>query len=475
MQGVYSSPSFFAYFVMAAYPLLGLVFDAFLPRHKAILSTLLAGFLFLPSVELEIGGFLNWNRGTAPIIVIFLGVVIRDKALLSRFKPRWFDIPIIVWCLVPLASSVTAGFGAYDGTSQVFYQCLYWGGPYLLGRLHFQTREQLIDLARFMFIGGLVYLPLCVFEVRMSPMLHSFFYGFHQHSFAQTVRGRFYRPVVFLQHGLSVAMWIGMTAYIGWRLTAMGRGIRFLGIQAIIWPVLMALVLLSFQSLGAMVLLFAIWGCTVLSRAWLGVALLLALAFVPFGWAVARSTGVLSAEAIYNAVSFIDPDRTASLAFRLDAEDRLVEHAMDRPVFGWSPNASNLAETASGQQKSVVPDGLWIIAFSAYGIVGLMSLLFIYLVPILISLRYAPPRRWASEPNALLAGGLGLILAIVSIDNLMNSMINPLFILILGALPTVLSGSDQEVAHSNGSGPQPEDYNDGNSRFGRQFGSPPLE
>jgi hypothetical protein len=475
MQGIPPSPSFFAYLVMAAYPLLGLLLDAFLPRHKAVLSTLLAGFLFLPSVEVDIGGLLYWNRSTAPILVIFLGVAFRDTALLSRLRLRWFDIPMIAWCLVPFASSVTAGFGAYDGMAQGFYHGLTWGGPYLLGRLHFRTREQLVDLAKILFIGGLIYLPLCVFEVRMSPMLHRWLYGFNQHSFAQTIRGRFFRPVVFLQHGLMVAMWMAMTAYIGWVLTAMGRGVRFLGLPAIFWPVLMALALLSFQSFGAAILLLAIWGCTVLSRAWQGATLLLMLASVPFVWAVFRTTGVLSTESISTAVSFVDARRSDSLAFRLDAEDKLVEHALNRPIFGWSPTAANQAEVAYGPQKAVVSDGLWIITFAAFGMIGLISMLLVYLVPFLISLRHAPPRVWASEPNALLAGGLGLVIAITSIDNLMNAMINPLFILIMGALPTVLSGSDQGRTDSNGSGPELADCQDGKPRFGRQFGSPPLE
>ena len=54
------------------------------------------------------------------------------------------------------------------------------------------------------FIGGLLYVPLCLFEIRMSPQLHKLVYGFHQHIFAQTFRFEGWRPTVFLQHGLAV-------------------------------------------------------------------------------------------------------------------------------------------------------------------------------------------------------------------------------------------------------------------------------
>src|SRR5439155_21163091 len=65
------------------------------------------------------------------------------------------------------------------------------------------------------FIGGLVYVPLCWFEVRMSPQLHVWVYGVRHHAFVQQMRDGGYRPMVFMQHGLMVAMWMAMTSLIG--------------------------------------------------------------------------------------------------------------------------------------------------------------------------------------------------------------------------------------------------------------------
>jgi hypothetical protein len=482
MNHVAVTPTFFAYLVVAGFPILGLLFDAFLPRHRAVLATLLTGFLFLPSIELDLGGALYWNRNTAPFFVIMFGVIFRDMNLLSQLRLRWFDLPILTWCLVPFAASVTSGLGVYDGIAQVFYQCITWGGPYLIGRLHFHTKEQLIDLARFLFWGGLIYVPLCLFEVRMSPVLHNFFYGFNQHVFIQSIRGSYYRPMVFLQHGLMVSMWVGMTTYIGWVLTSSVGGIRLFGLPSRIWPLLMLVTLLAMQSFGAVLLLFAAWAVTVFCKSSGGRTLLVLLALVPAGWAFSRSTSLLKTDTLASAASVISTDRAESLVFRLRSEDRLVRHAWSRPIFGWSPSGFNQIQTDAGNGQKVVADGLWIIAFSAYGVVGLLAMLCFHLVPFFIVLREAPPKHWTSQPLTWMIGSMGVIIAIVAVDNLMNAMINPLFLLMMGALPTVLSRPGwnvDEISPGNSDAPADESGqglirgvpNPG-SPFGRQFGAP---
>ena len=45
-----------------------------------------------------------------------------------------------------------------------------------------------------------------LFEVRFSPQLNIWIYGFFQHDFQQMIRGGSFRPIVFLPHGLWVAL-----------------------------------------------------------------------------------------------------------------------------------------------------------------------------------------------------------------------------------------------------------------------------
>ena len=57
------------------------------------------------------------------------------------------DIPVVVWCLVPMASSLTNGLGAYDGASFILQRVLMWGVPYFIGRLYFNDPQSLRELA----------------------------------------------------------------------------------------------------------------------------------------------------------------------------------------------------------------------------------------------------------------------------------------------------------------------------------------
>jgi len=468
----YHGASVIALLVSAFYPVLALIFDANLPRHRAIIATMLFGFLFLPSLEFDVAGTIYWNRNTAPVFMVIIGILFRDGALLSSFRLRWFDAPMIVYCIVPIFTAMENGYGLKEGVVLSFYQTLRWAGPYFIARIHFQTKEQLLDLAYALFIGGLIYLPLCAFEIRFSPVLHHHLYGFNQHSFAQSVRGSTYRPIVFLQHGLMVGMWMSMTALLGWALGSVGKLGRFMGVSLKLMPPVMLLVLIAMQSLGALILGLLLWFGILLSRKTGGRAFLLALTIIPLLWAFTRTSGVLSTDSIVEASSLVSAERARSLETRLDAEDSLSRHAMRKPLLGWSTRGFNRVGE-DGSDHAETADGFWLIAFSTYGLVGLISSMLIFCVPSLLMLKFAPPRQWKSDPMMLLAGTMGAILIAVGIDNLLNSMINPMFTMLLGAIPTVICRPGWNEVHE-----EPEEFDpipaadETGPRYGRLLGQP---
>ena len=53
-----------------------------------------------------------------------------------------------------------------------------------------------VAIAVGIFIGGLVYAPLCLIEMRLSPQLHRWIYGYMANAFAHSVRGEGYKPTV---------------------------------------------------------------------------------------------------------------------------------------------------------------------------------------------------------------------------------------------------------------------------------------
>jgi len=79
---------------------------------------------------------------------------------------------------------------------------------FLMARALLHTREDQRDLLLALMIAGLAYsLPILI-EVRLSPQLNNWVYGYYQHLFSQTIRGNGYRPMVFLYHGIWLAYFV---------------------------------------------------------------------------------------------------------------------------------------------------------------------------------------------------------------------------------------------------------------------------
>ena len=99
--------------------------------------------------------------------------------------------------------------------------------------------------------AGLIYSALIAYEVRMSPQLHQTIYGFFQHDWLQVIRTGAYRPVVFMPHGLALALFLA-TSVGAW--ASLGRlRIRLFSLPAR-GPFLYLIVLLALcKSLAALV------------------------------------------------------------------------------------------------------------------------------------------------------------------------------------------------------------------------------
>ena len=69
-------------------------------------------------------------------------------------------------------------------------------------------------------VAGLAYSVPMLIEVRLSPQINIWVYGFFQHNFDQMMRYGGFRPIVFLPHGLWVAFFalMALVAAVGlWR------------------------------------------------------------------------------------------------------------------------------------------------------------------------------------------------------------------------------------------------------------------
>jgi len=191
---------------------------------RAAIGSLVFGYLFLPQAEAY--GITKYSAITLSVLI---PAALLDVRRLTSLQLRWADWPMAVFCLVPMASSVANDLGVYDGAVGVKEAMLIYGGPYIVGRAYVREQADLLRILQTITLGGLVYVPLCWIEIRVSPQLHTLVYGFHQHQFAQSVRFGGWRPTVFLQHGLAVGAWMAAATVAAtglWRsnLRRPGRG-----------------------------------------------------------------------------------------------------------------------------------------------------------------------------------------------------------------------------------------------------------
>ena len=120
---------------------------AVLPPRRAVLAGFLFAWLFLPVAEYQFKFLPELNKMTVTSISVLLGAALFDGTRMLNFRPRWFDVPIGVLCLAPVASSLANGLGVYDGLSECLRQVLRWGVPYVIGRLYFSDLRGLAALA----------------------------------------------------------------------------------------------------------------------------------------------------------------------------------------------------------------------------------------------------------------------------------------------------------------------------------------
>ena len=408
-----------------------------LPVQRALVVSFIGAWLFLPQAAFEVSGLPDITKMSITSYGILLATFLFDAERFKSFRLRWIDLPMLVWCLCPIASSLVNGLGLYDGAATALAQTVTWGFPYFLGRLYLGNLSGLHQLAWGILVGGLIYVPLCLLETRLSPQLHNWVYGYHAHSFAQTIRYGGFRPTVFMEHGLMVGTWMMSASLIGlWLWKA--RTLKQLWNVPIHWLVLVLVItFVLVKSTGAYVLLL-LGFCLLLVLNWSRTALpLLLLVVVLSGYLFVGTTGSLNAQQteqlVAVAAQVTNQDRAQSLAFRLRNEQLLSARARQKAIFGWGGWGRARITDRFGRDVSVT-DSLWIITFGNLGAVGLTSVMLVLLLPVLslLWIRF-PVTTWA-HPSVAPVAVLAVILLLYAIDCLVNAHLNPVFTLVAGGL-----------------------------------------
>lgn len=415
------------------------------PPRTAVMVSFLGGLMFLPQrgAGFSLPVIPDYKGMTATCYGIMLAMAVYDAERFSSLKLGWTDIPMLLWCICAFFSSMSNGLGAYDGFNESLTQIAIWGLPYFLGRLYFTNLDALQELASGILKGVLIYVPLCIWEGRMSPNLHLMVYGYwaHPSGLLQAIRYGGYRPNVFMQHGLMVGHWVMTGTLIGIWLWQAGVVKEVWGkpMKVLVWVMLFTVV--WNRSTGAYGLMLL--GLLILFIA-KNLQTSLPVLLVIFGlsyYLYAGVTGTFAGDQIVQWISDnINPERAQSLDFRFVNEEMLAEKARERIVFGWGGWGRNRVYDYDWKGDLVdisVTDSMWIIAFGTRGVFGLASVTASLLLPATVFCFRYPAKTWL-KPRVAPAASMAVAVVLFMFDSVLNNMFNPIFPLISGGLSALV-------------------------------------
>ncbi len=393
-----------------------------------------AGWMFLPCANYDI--FLLKNtKSTVIALSILAGAYIFDRERLLNFKFKAVDTLVLLWCTASFFSSMVNGLGFYDGISTILYTTIQWGLPYYIGRIYFTDTDALKTLALTIFIGGIIYIPFCWYELIMSPQLHRLTYGFHQHDFIQTLRdGGGYRPMVYMTHGLMTSMWMILASFLGsWLYYCKALPAKIMRIPSHYLLLMLIFTTIIMKSAGALSYFFFGLAVLYLSSKIKNSFLVIVLLLCPHLYMIARAGGSWDGRNLSDFIAEkFSRDRADSLQFRFDNESILLKKALDGSFFGWGGWSRSRVMDNNGKDIAVT-DGKWIIVYGLNGVYGLSVFVMMIQLPVILFIFRLKPEVWKSVTFATPAA-MAIFISLTMIDNLLNAMENPIYMVIGGGL-----------------------------------------
>ena len=434
-------PNLFALLMLVLWPVIAVVLFRRLPVGRAIIASLLVAYLFLPPppAGFDFPLLPPLTKETIPSLAMLLACLIlyRDKITLLP-ETMVGRVLVVVFILSPMATVLTntepvfwgqMGLPALklrEGLSTMIQQGLLIA-PFLMAHNFLRHPGDQRDILKALFIGGMVYSVLMLVEIRLSPQLNIWVYGFFQHNFDQMIRFGGFRPIVFLYHGLWVSFF-AMTAVVAAVALARGSTTRIVVGFWVAAAYLLVVLILS-KSLGAILYGAALVPlvAVVSSRMQLRVAAL--LAFVALAYPLMKGADLVPQQALLQQAERVDSDRANSLRFRFQQETILLERAQEKPLFGWGLWGRNHIWDGATQTILTVTDGRWIILIGVLGWVGFLAEFGLLAYPI-----YLIWRRAGQGQLSPWVGPMSLILGVNMIDLIPNATLTPLTWLMAGAI-----------------------------------------
>lgn len=431
-------PNAFAYLALILWPVVTLALFASMRPAQALIWSLLGGFLLLPvNTAFDLPGVPALDKTSIPSISALIGALLFKKGPVVRPPREWWAIALMVAYIVSpvftvltnrdalqFGSVLLPGLRPYDALSAAAYKGIDLI-PFLLGYNVLKGPRAQDYLLRALVIAALGYSLLMLVEIRLSPQLHTWIYGFFPSGFDQQMRGGGFRPVVFLGHGLIVALFTCLALIAAFYLAQ--QRAQVFGVSAWLWVAYLAGMLILCRSLGPLMLgLAAVGVMSILRRG--GVQLICALMAVTLlAYPMLRGADIVPVQTLADQIGAANEERAASFQTRIDNEDSLLARANQRPLFGWGGYDRNrIFDQNSGEDLSIT-DGTWIIVIGNNGWIGYISVFGLLCLPMVAAWRRRVRLNAASA-------ALSLILAVNLVDLLPNSSLSPMTWVLAGSL-----------------------------------------
>lgn len=447
-------PNIFANLVLLVWPFVCVVMFRRLPIERALVWCILAGYLLLPpGTEFDPPLLPSMNKFSITSLSVFVICVFLLKQRVRVFSGmRIVSLLLAAYILSTIPTVLTNQdpvlFQSLEGYDPITFVTFQLPGlsardilsitvsriitllPFLLARSLLASEKGMRELVYGLAIATLIYSIPALFEIAVAPILNIKFYGFFQHDWGQMIREGGFRPIVFLNHGLWVAIFMatGLLATITmFRNAAAGRRLKWAA--AVIYLIA---VLRACKSLGALAIGLLLLPVMLFLNRKMQIRVALILALIGVTYPMSREVGLIPLDKLVETAALVDPERAGSLEFRFSNEELLLERAQQKPWFGWGGWSRNLLRDANSGSISSIPDGNWILLFGTSGWVGYviqMSLLSLSIA--MLAYLTINQRNDTISPHA---ATIAIIIAATMMDMLLNDTLIPFIWLCAGAL-----------------------------------------
>ena len=413
-------PNLFAYGMIILWPIIAILMYKRFDTVTATFWTIVGGYMFLPAktaIDLPLIPAIGKDEISA--IAAFIGCKFIKNEKVSLFgvgNVQKFVFGLILF--IPFMNVVfntepmfngrlwIQGLTLYDAVSQVLAQYLSLL-PFLIGMTIIKSRTDQEKFIHLLVNAGLVYSILILFEIRNSPQLHTWVYGFFPHDFSQTFRSDGFRAVVFMGHGLLVATFLFVCVGAAAIQVKIGREKN--KVQNIIIFCYLLLVLILSKTLGALILGIIVCVSILLTGITFQKIIVRVFVLTFLLYPTLSILKLVPYDMIIDFISGFSVERAGSLSFRFTNEIAILEHAFIKLMVGWGSWGRNLLYAS-------IPDGYWLIIYGTYG-----AIYFYALFGLFISGTFITISKNTEKNDKTIYFGLSLILAGVLFDQIPNS------------------------------------------------------